>query len=167
MWAIRDRLVVRSSVIPSARYCCSRSLLRLENGNTIIDKRGAVGCVIDVAVAATVADPVEEDLVVDQPHQATTAKTSAANAAATTAQGTDRRRGVPGGTLVIGNSAIASGRNAKTRTERAMFLTLCSPLSSNGYGNLSLIWSRTTRDMQMPPGSASASRRAATLTPSP
>src|SRR6516165_1643149 len=116
MWAIRDRLVVRSSVIPSARYCCSGSLLRLENGNTIIDKRGAAGCVIDVVVAATVAGSVEEDLVRDQPHQATTARTSAANPAATTARGMDRRcRGVPGGTLVTGNSAIASGRNAKTR----------------------------------------------------
>src|SRR5437868_3985092 len=135
MCTIRDRSVVRSSVIPSARYCCSGSLLRLENGNTIIDKRGAVGgCAIGVVVvAATVAGSVEEDLVPDQPHQATTARTSAANAAATAAHGTDRRcRGGPAGTLLTGNSAIASGRNAKTRTERAMFLTLCSPLSSNG-----------------------------------
>jgi hypothetical protein len=40
---------------------------------------------IDVTVAATVAGSVEEDLVADQPHQATTARTSAVNAAATTA----------------------------------------------------------------------------------
>jgi hypothetical protein len=33
--------VVRSSVIPSAKYCCLRSLLRLVNGSTTIDKRGA------------------------------------------------------------------------------------------------------------------------------
>src|SRR5205823_9407210 len=48
-----------------------------------------------------------------------------------------------------------------------MFLTLCSPLSSNGYGSLSRIWSRTTRETQMPPGSANASSRAATFTQSP
>src|ERR1700730_11288461 len=48
-----------------------------------------------------------------------------------------------------------------------MFLTLCSPISLSGYGNLSRIWSRTVREMQIPPGSASASSRAATLTPSP
>ncbi len=34
-------------------------------------------------------------------------------------------------------------------------------------GNLSWTWSRTVRETQMPLGSASASRRAATLTPSP
>jgi hypothetical protein len=39
--AIRDRSVVRSSVIPSAKYCCSGSLLKLVNGNTTIDIRGA------------------------------------------------------------------------------------------------------------------------------
>src|ERR1700756_780546 len=36
----RDRSVVRSSVIPSAKYCWSGSLLRLANGNTTIDRRG-------------------------------------------------------------------------------------------------------------------------------
>jgi len=85
MCAIRDRSVVRSSVIPSARYRCSGSLLRLEKGNTIIDKRGAVGCVIDVLIAAAVAGSVEEDLVPDQLHHATTARTSAAKVAAATA----------------------------------------------------------------------------------
>ncbi len=41
MSASRDRSVVRSSVIPSAKYCCSGSLLRLANGSTTIDRRGA------------------------------------------------------------------------------------------------------------------------------
>src|SRR6516162_3893226 len=41
MSEIRDRSVVRSSVIPSAKYCCSGSLLRLANGSTTIDRRGA------------------------------------------------------------------------------------------------------------------------------
>src|SRR6516165_7620530 len=50
---------------------------------------------------------------------------------------------------------------------RAMFLTHCSPTSSNGYGSLSLTWSRTTREMQMPPGFANVSSLAAILTPSP
>ena len=50
MSAIRDRSVVRSSVIPSAKYCCSRSSLRLVNGSTTIDRRGAAaGSEIDVA----------------------------------------------------------------------------------------------------------------------
>jgi hypothetical protein len=35
--ASRDRSVVRSSVIPSAKYCCSLSSLRLANGRTTID----------------------------------------------------------------------------------------------------------------------------------
>src|SRR5215467_13049854 len=39
--ARRDRSVVTSSVIPSAKYCWSRSLLRLVNGSTTIDRRGA------------------------------------------------------------------------------------------------------------------------------
>src|SRR5215469_15800196 len=165
MCEIRDRSVVRSSVIPSAKYCCSGSLLRLANGSTIIDKRGAVGgCVIDVVVASTVGGSVGEDLVPDQPHQPTTARTSTA---AATAHGAARRRAGIVDIFAAGNSAIASGRSAKTRTERAMFLTLCSPLSSNGYGSLSLIWSRTTRETQIPPGSDNPSSRAATLTPSP
>src|SRR5262249_27226346 len=37
----RDKSVVRSSVTPSARYCWSGSLLRLANGSTTMDRRGA------------------------------------------------------------------------------------------------------------------------------
>jgi hypothetical protein len=40
IFASLDRSVVRSSVIPSAKYCCSGSLLKLVNGNTMIDRRG-------------------------------------------------------------------------------------------------------------------------------
>ena len=43
MSAIRDRSVVRSPVIPSAKYCCSGSLLKLVKGSTTIDRRGATG----------------------------------------------------------------------------------------------------------------------------
>src|SRR5713101_5710248 len=48
-----------------------------------------------------------------------------------------------------------------------MFLTACSPMSSKARSSLSRTGSRTIRETQMPPGSASASSRAATLTPSP
>src|SRR6516165_8556001 len=54
-----------------------------------------------------------------------------------------------------------------TRIGRVMFLTCCSPISSNEKASLSRTWSRTTRLTQIPPGSARASRRAAMLTPSP
>ena len=50
MSEIRDRSVVKSSVIPSAKYCWSGSLLRLVKGSTTIDKRGATrGCEINPA----------------------------------------------------------------------------------------------------------------------
>src|SRR5215471_5282864 len=42
-----------------------------------------------------------------------------------------------------------------------------APRSSKPKSTLSRTWSRTTRLTQMPPGSAKASSRAATLTPSP
>ena len=48
-----------------------------------------------------------------------------------------------------------------------MFLTCCSPMSSKAKSSLSRTWSRTTRLTQIPPGSAKASSRAATFTPSP
>src|SRR5215472_12866772 len=38
---IRDRSVVKSSVIPSAKYSCSGSFDKFANGRTTIDKRGA------------------------------------------------------------------------------------------------------------------------------
>src|SRR5215469_15350196 len=53
------------------------------------------------------------------------------------------------------------------RTGRAMFLTCCSPISSNEKSSLSRTCSCAAALMQIPPGSASASRRAAMLTPSP
>ena len=40
-----------------------------------------------------------------------------------------------------------------------MFLTCCSPVSSKVNSSLSRTWSRTTRLTQIPPGSASASKR--------
>src|SRR6516164_4912292 len=70
MSVIRDRSVVRSSVIPSAKYCWSGSLLRLAKGSTVIDRRGAArGCEID---EAAVSSGGEESLVVGQSHHALT-----------------------------------------------------------------------------------------------
>src|SRR5215217_8035435 len=48
-----DRSLVRSSVRPSAKYCWSRSSLRLTNGSTTIERRGAV-----VGIAGADADAV-------------------------------------------------------------------------------------------------------------
>jgi len=66
-----------------------------------------------------------------------------------------------------GAAAAAPMRMRWACTGRAMFLTCCSPMSSNAKASLSRTWSRTTRLTQMPPGSAKVSSRAATLTPSP
>src|SRR5215469_12285666 len=93
MSVIRDRSVVRSSVIPSAKYCWSGSLLRLTKGSTTIDKRGATkGWEIDVVAAATDAGGVEEDLVAGQTHQAMRTITSTAAGAAVIGATMLRRR---------------------------------------------------------------------------
>ena len=112
---------------PSAKYCCSGSLLRLAKGSTTIDKRGATaGSVTDGAVCAisevvpTAAGSVGEDLVNGQSHQAMTAITSAPAAAAAIARGAARRRrGAVASTLVAGNSAMASGRNKRRQRDLA------------------------------------------------
>jgi hypothetical protein len=111
MWASRDKSVVRSSVTPSAKYCCSGSLPRLANGKTTIDRRGAGrGCAIDV-VAATAG--VGEGFAGGQSHHAPTAVTKTAAAAAIAVRAVFRRLGgALTGKLVAGRSAIASGRSA-------------------------------------------------------
>jgi hypothetical protein len=130
MCAMRDRSVVRSSVMPSARYCWSGSLLRLPKGSTTIDKRGVTrGCNPDVVGTGG----LEALLVAGQCHQPITAITSTAVAAAAIAAAAMRRRcGVEVSVREAGRSATAAGLSAWTRTGRAMFLTLCSPRSSNG-----------------------------------
>src|SRR4051812_34169222 len=82
------------------------------------------------------------DFVTGQTHQAITANKNAIAPAVATAIWAlrGRCRGAED-TVVFGSSATASGFKEKTRTDRAIFLTLCSPLSSKGYGSLSLIWS--------------------------
>src|SRR5262249_17909799 len=113
-------------------YCCAGSLLRLVNGKTTIDRRGAMrGCAIDVA-AATAAAVV--GLVVGQSHHAPAATTrTAATAAAAISTAVRRpRRAAAIGTSDFGKSEMVSGRSAKTRTGRSMFLTRCSPISTSG-----------------------------------
>src|SRR5271163_2769728 len=55
MPASRDRSVVRSSVIPSAKYCCSRSSLRFVKGSTTIDRRGRTCTSLEGGVGAPAA----------------------------------------------------------------------------------------------------------------
>src|SRR6516225_71770 len=108
---IRDRSVVTSSVIPSAKYCWSGSLLRLANGRTTIDRRGAArGCAMVVVVATA---GVGEDFAVGQTHHAPPAAIrTAATAAAAIARRLAGRRVAANGTPVAGSSAMASGRSA-------------------------------------------------------
>src|SRR5262249_39950913 len=93
MFSSRDISVVRSSVIPSAKYCWSGSLLRLAKGSTTIDRRGATsGCGIDMAAGAVdigVAEAVawsagfparEKKIGAGQNHHATQTMTNAAAA---------------------------------------------------------------------------------------
>ena len=61
----------------------------------------------------------------------------------------------------------AAGRIRNARTGERMPLTRCSPMSSNSASNRPRVLSRTEAETTMPPGSARASSRAATLTPSP
>src|SRR5215469_12995603 len=86
MSAIRDRSVVRSSVIPSAKYCWSGSLLRLAKGRTAIDRRGAAnGCAVElVAATATAPEGMEVVLGASQTHQANAAMASIPAPAAAT-----------------------------------------------------------------------------------
>src|SRR5262249_1916316 len=77
MCEIRERSVVRSSVITSAKYCWSGSLPRLAKGSTTIDRRGATkGCGIGVAVAALTAGAVGVVQGASQTHQMITAMAS-------------------------------------------------------------------------------------------
>ncbi len=70
----------------------------------------------------------------------------------------------PSASAMVSPSSVTT---QNTSTGRSMFLTFCSPRLSMRIGTLSRTWSAAAREMQMPPGSASASSRAATLTPSP
>src|ERR1700731_656328 len=98
----RDRSVVRSSVIPSAKYWCPRSSLRSAKGSTAIDRRGAMRGGVDTATGGF---PIGE-WGTGHTHQATIAMDSATEAAAAIVPNLPRpRRRAAGGTLAAGNSA--------------------------------------------------------------
>ena len=76
------------------------------------------------------------------------------------------------GRLGIGAAAMLGGlpvlgNTRKTCTGSAMFLTDCKPASAKAAETRDPTCSRTVADTQIPPGSASACSRAATLTASP
>jgi hypothetical protein len=112
LWAIRDRLVVRSSVIPSAKYCWSGSLLRFANGSTTMDNRGATmgfetGGTTDVTVVEA-----GQRIGIGQTRHATAAKTMiAAAVAAIAVTGGRLRRSAGDRACETSGAAIASGRS--------------------------------------------------------
>src|SRR5258708_34432059 len=68
---MRDTSVVRSSVMPSAKYSCSGSLLRLAKGSTTIDSRAAgifraaalsAGAAFGMAAPATCREAIGTEL---------------------------------------------------------------------------------------------------------
>jgi hypothetical protein len=88
--------------------------------------------------------------------------------AAAAPRGEGRRKGGRGGGAsrpIV--QAIGSKITEKVPTGSGMFLTASSPRSSKSTLNLPRTVSRTPREMQMPPGAAMVSKRAATLTVSP
>src|SRR5438270_2467329 len=115
MCEIRDRSVVRSSVIPSAKYCCSGSLLRLAKGNTTIDSRGAIGGggIANLAGVVAMSAGAGAVFVGGQSNQpvlviAITATTDATIVEVAICRGC----GAGTDTLVAANSATVSGRNS-------------------------------------------------------
>src|SRR6516164_5161083 len=111
MSVIRDRSVVKSSAIPSAKYCWSGSLLRLPKGSTTIDMCGAArGCATDVAAATP---GVEAGFAAGHSHHAPTATTSTAAAiVAIATRAALRRRDAGIGAEAVDRSATALGRKA-------------------------------------------------------
>jgi hypothetical protein len=79
----------------------------------------------------------------------------------------DGLAGAAAGLGAEGASPASSSTTRKARIGRAMFFTVCSPRSSKPTPRRFPTWSRTAAATQMPPGSATSCRRAATLTPSP
>src|SRR5262249_55348407 len=108
MSVIRNKSVVRSSVIPSAKYCCSGSLLKLVKGSTAIDRRGAMRDWEIDAVTAAGSTNAGEDLIADQAHQAKAAMTTTAAAAPAGVNARIGRRRAAIGMPGAGNSATAS-----------------------------------------------------------
>src|SRR5262249_24407205 len=126
--SIRERSVVRLSVIASTKYSCSGSFDRLANGNTTIDRRSA-------AFAGALAVAGVDGVVGDHSHQAPspTQATRTRLVAKAASRGAERRRGATGGAVTVtsGVAATAAVLNASARTGGRCFLTICSPISAN------------------------------------
>jgi hypothetical protein len=103
-----DRSAVKSSVRPSAKYCWSRSSLRLANGSTTIERRGTV-----VGIAGADADAVTVGDAFDKGHShhmpPATTRTPAKAAAATCWRAVCRAADRGGsGISALGRAATAS-----------------------------------------------------------
>jgi uncharacterized protein (DUF1697 family) len=75
-------------------------------------------------------------------------------------------------TLLASGNVLFDARASKTLQQKietglAMFFSCLSPRATKSASIWPWRWSCTAADMQTPPGGASGSRRAATLTPSP
>src|SRR5215469_15684733 len=137
---MRERSLVRSSVIPSTKYSCSGSFERFVKGRTTIDRRGAEALAIPVAaeldgVAAGTWTAAVGDVWKDHCRHALAAAipTTAMRHAAINkvfVLAPERSELARGSAGTTGKEAIAAASIAKTRTRRAIFLTLCSPMSS-------------------------------------
>ena len=150
----RASSVMRSSVKASASRCCLASPPRSSNGRTAIAGRSSEG-----------GPPAPEKLRAPYHHQpAATAPSRSRNAraAATAYAGRSHRLHLP-----AARAATSPGATRQTSTGSAMFLTRCRPAGSKRKASLSLTWLCTLRASRTPPGSARASSRAATFTPSP
>src|SRR4029077_1297927 len=118
---IRDRSVVKSSVMPSAKYSCSGSFDRFAKGSTTIDRRGAVVLAMagvscgPVAAGAGVATVGEFRF--GHAHQAAApmAITTAMLAVATASRKDSRRRGklACAGVATSGSDATVAALIAK------------------------------------------------------
>src|SRR6516162_531665 len=135
---IRDRSVVRSSVIASAKYSFSGLFDKFANGRTTTDKGDdttLVGARTDETAAARFRTAAVVASVRGRVHQ--TALPSAISASITASirarrrpDPRDGRRGCAGAAR-SGVNATAAALMAYARTGRAMFLTFCSPISTN------------------------------------
>src|SRR5205085_10419668 len=104
---MRDSSVVKSSVMPSAKYPWSGSLLRLAKGSTTIDRRGARSASVDTEGAITVAGGVIGD---DQSHHRPPAMIS--KPARTTAATCRPRKDVRVSEIVVRTSGLESAAMA-------------------------------------------------------
>ena len=67
----------------------------------------------------------------------------------------------------VAGEPAPSNRARHARIGSAMFFSACGPMSSKAISTLPRIWRWASSEMQIPPGCAIPSSRAAMLTPSP